>query len=176
MKMIGIAAIGRYPMRLRDMSGGRRMAATARAAARGLAQPRSPLAAPMSNRGQAAHGALFSGSSHAAGAPFRVKLFAYDDSLFIDDAYVIKGVPGRLLFHFLRLYAESGRCDFTNREVRLESALRLPDLKDNLETRLILLRRRLEERQTPVRLSRPGRGQIRLEVEGSPRLELIADN
>ncbi|MNJ77738.1 hypothetical protein D3C77_753090 [compost metagenome] len=84
-------------------------------------------------------------------------------------------MPGRLLFHFLRLYAESGRCDFTNREVRLESALRLPDLKDNLETRLILLRRRLEERQAPVRLSRPGRGQIRLEVEGSPHLEFIAD-
>lgn len=110
-----------------------------------------------------------------SGAPFRVKFFAYDDSLFIDETYVIKGVPGRLLFHFLRIYAESGRCDFTNREVRLESMLRLPDLKDNLETRLILLRRRLDERQTPVRLSRPGRGQIRLEVEGTPHLEFIAD-
>ena len=89
------------------------------------------------------------------------------------ETYVIKGVPGRLLFHFLRIYAESGRCDFTNREVRLQSTLRLPDLKDNLETRLILLRRRLDERRMPVRLSRPGRGQIRLEVEGNPQLELI---
>lgn len=226
--VIGIAAIGRHPVRLSDMSRGRRMAAAARASAHmdadryiplpGLAEPQSQLAAPMISRGKT-YGVIFTespdrfrfgpddeaaltliGGQLAAclrladreagdlpperpglqqprsGAPFRVKLFAYDDSLFIDDAYVIKGVPGRLLFHFLRLYAESGRCDFTNREVRLESALRLPDLKDNLETRLILLRRRLEERQTPVRLSRPGRGQIRLEVEGSPHLEFIADN
>lgn len=226
--VIGIAAIGRHPVRLSDMSRGRRMAAAARAAARldadryiplpGLAEPQSQLAAPMISRGRV-YGVLFTESpdrfrfgpddeaalaliggqlaaclrladreagdlpperpgvqSARSGAPFRVKLFAYDDSLFIDDAYIIKGVPGRLLFHFLRLYAESGRCDFTNREVRLESALRLPDLKDNLETRLILLRRRLEERQAPVRLSRPGRGQIRLEVTGNPHLEFIADN
>ena len=225
--VIGIAATGRRPVRLSDMSRGRRMAAAVRASARmdadrhiplpGLAEPQSQLAAPMINRGKV-YGVLFTespdrfrfgpddeaaltliGGQLAAclrladleagelsperpgarqplpGAPFRVKLFAYDDSLFIDETYVIKGVPGRLLFHFLRIYAESGRCDFTNREVRLESTLRLPDLKDNLETRLILLRRRLEERQTPVRLSRPGRGQIRLEVEGTPHLEFVAD-
>lgn len=225
--VIGIAATRGRPVRLSDMSRGRRMAAAVRASARidedryiplpGLAEPQSQLAAPMIARGKT-YGVLFTesperfrfgpddeaaltliGGQLAAslrladmeagelpperpgdqqplpGAPFRVKLFAYDDSLFIDETYVIKGVPGRLLFHFLRIYAESGRCDFTNREVRLESALRLPDLKDNLETRLILLRRRLDERQTPVRLSRPGRGQIRLEVEGSPHLEFIAD-
>lgn len=225
--VIGIAATRGRPVRLSDMSRGRRMAAAVRASARidadrhiplpGLAEPQSELAAPMIARGKT-YGVLFTesperfrfgpddeaaltliGGQLAAclrladmeagdlpperpgvpnplpGAPFRVKLFAYDDSLFIDETYVIKGVPGRLLFHFLRIYAESGRCDFTNREVRLESALRLPDLKDNLETRLILLRRRLDERQTPVRLSRPGRGQIRLEVEGSPLLEFIAD-
>jgi hypothetical protein len=223
--VIGIAASSGRPVRLSDMSRGRRMAAAVRASARidadryiplpGLAEPQSQLAAPMISRGKT-YGVLFTespdrfrfgpddeaaltliGGQLAAslrladmeagelpperpsdlqplpGAPFRVKLFAYDDSLFIDETYVIKGVPGRLLFHFLRIYAESGRCDFTNREVRLESALRLPDLKDYLETRLILLRRRLDERRMPVRLSRPGRGQIRLEVEGSPQLELI---
>lgn len=223
--VIGIAASSGRPVRLSDMSRGRRMAAAVRASARidadryiplpGLAEPQSQLAAPMISRGKT-YGVLFTesperfrfgpddeaaltliGGQLAAslrladmeagelpperpgdlqplpGAPFRVKLFAYDDSLFIDETYVIKGVPGRLLFHFLRIYAESGRCDFTNREVRLESTLRLPDLKDNLETRLILLRRRLDERRMPVRLSRPGRGQIRLEVEGSPHLELI---
>lgn len=226
--VIGNAALSRQPVRLSDMSRGRRMAAAVRASARmeadryiplpGLAEPQSQLAAPMISRGKA-YGVLFTESPdrfrfgtddeaalgliggqlaaclqladleageqpaqhpgiqpRSAGAPFRVKLFAYDDSLFIDEAYVIKGVPGRLLFHFLRVYAESGRRDFTNREIRLESALRLPDLKDNLETRLILLRRRLDERQAPVRLSRPGRGQIRLEVTGSPHLEIIADN
>ncbi|MBP6879125.1 MAG: GAF domain-containing protein [Phenylobacterium sp.] len=106
-----------------------------------------------------------------AGGDIRVKYFAHDDSLFLDDAYLIKGVPGRLLFHFLTVFAQTGRRDFTNREIRLEASLRLPGLKDNLETRLILLRRRLEEKGAPIRLSRPGRGQIRLELDGVPRLE-----
>ncbi|WP_312160526.1 hypothetical protein [Phenylobacterium sp.] len=58
---------------------------------------------------------------------------------------------------------------------RLEAGLRLPGLKDNLETRLILLRRRLDEKAAPIRLARPGRGQIRLEVTGTPRLEVVAN-
>jgi adenylate cyclase len=106
------------------------------------------------------------------GPAFRVRYFTHDDSLFIDDAYVIKGVPGRLLFHFLQAYVDGGRQDFTNREIRLDASLRLPDLKDNLETRLILLRRRLDEKMAPVRLSRPGRGRIRLELNGAPRLDV----
>ena len=109
-----------------------------------------------------------------AGGDIRVKYFAHDDSLFLDDAYLIKGVPGRLLFHFLTVFAQTGRRDFTNREIRLEPALKLPGLKDNLETRLILLRRRLEEKNAPIRLARPARGQIRLEINGAPRLEVVA--
>jgi len=87
---------------------------------------------------------------------------------------VIKGVPGRLLFRFLSLYAAEGRTEFTNREVRLDAALRLPDLKDNLETRLILLKRRLDEKACPVRIARPARGLIRLELDGTPTLESVA--
>lgn len=91
-----------------------------------------------------------------------------------DTAYIIKGVPGRLLFHFLTIAAETGRQDFTNREIRLDGTLRLPELKDNLETRLILLRRRLDERGAPVRLSRPGRGRIRLDLVARPVLEVVS--
>lgn len=109
----------------------------------------------------------------AGGAPLRVRYYRFDDSLFIDDAYIIKGVPGRLLYYFLKHHEETGRQDFTNREVRIDPALRLPDLKDNLETRLILLRRRLEEKQTPIRLLRPGRGEIRLELAARPVLEVV---
>jgi len=111
----------------------------------------------------------------AAALPgFHVKHYAFDDSVFIEDGYVIKGVPGRLLAYFLRKHLEDGRRIFTNREVRLDPALRLPELKDNLETRLILLRRRLDERGGPVRLARPGRGLIELVLEGTPHLETVS--
>jgi adenylate cyclase len=91
---------------------------------------------------------------------------AQDDSVFIDHEYLVKGVPGRLLAWMLNAYQASGRLDFSNREIRADGGLRLPELKDNLETRLLLLQRRLEDKQAPVRLLRPGRGRIRLEVNG----------
>jgi len=94
----------------------------------------------------------------------------FDDSIFIDGNYVIKGVAGRLLAFMLDQHLTSGRNEFTNREIRLDSGLRLPDFKDNLETRLLLLRRRLEEKRLPIRLIRLGRGRIGFEVEGRVRL------
>jgi len=79
-------------------------------------------------------------------------------------------VAGRLLVHLLRRYLREGRTEFTNREIRLTNKLRLPDYKDNLETRLLLLRRRLEEKAAPIQLIRTGRGRIRLWISGSPSL------
>lgn len=107
------------------------------------------------------------------GRPFRVKHHAFDDSVFIDNDYVIKGVPGRLLMFMLQTYQREGRRDYTNRELRLTSAIRLPDIKDNLESRLLLLRRRLDEKAAPVRLIQTGRGRIALQMAGSPLLEDI---
>ncbi|WP_274423840.1 GAF domain-containing protein [Chelativorans sp. YIM 93263] len=108
--------------------------------------------------------------SSPAGRPFRVVHHAYDDSVFIENEYLIKGVAGRLLIHLLRRYLQEGRTEFTNREIRLADELRLPDYKDNLETRLLLLRRRLEDKGAPVQLVRVGRGRIRLALAGSPLL------
>jgi adenylate cyclase len=113
------------------------------------------------------------GSGAMAGRPFNVVHHAYDDSVFIDNEYLIKGVPGRLLVHLIGLHLRDGRADFTNREMRLSDELRLPDFKDNLETRLLLLRRRLEEKASPIRLRRTGRGRFRLELSGPPLLETV---
>jgi GAF domain/Pyridoxamine 5'-phosphate oxidase len=94
-----------------------------------------------------------------------VRHYCFDDSIFVDDAYLIKGVPGRIFWKLVQLHAASGRTTFTNREIRLDASLRLPDIKDNLETRLILLRRRLAERCPFLRLVPSGRGQFRFEAD-----------
>ena len=100
----------------------------------------------------------------------RIRYYPSDDSVFIDDEYVIKGVPGRILYKLLQLHVDQHRQEFTNKEIRLDPTLRLPEYQDNLEARLILLRRRLEERTTTVRLDRVGRGRLRLSLSQPIRL------
>jgi adenylate cyclase len=100
-----------------------------------------------------------------------VKHYAEDDSVFIDDAYLIKGVAGRIFWRLLQSHVRTGRTDFTNKEIRLDRDLKLPDIKDNLEARLILLRRRLESRCDFLRLIRLRRGEFHLEVRRELTLE-----
>ncbi|MBS0374546.1 MAG: GAF domain-containing protein [Proteobacteria bacterium] len=99
-----------------------------------------------------------------SGAPASVRHYRENDSVFVGDDYLIKGVAGAILWKLLRDYAASGRTEFTNRELRLDPAIRLPELSENLEARLILLQRRLVERCAFVRLDRSERGRVRLVV------------
>lgn len=101
----------------------------------------------------------------------RVRFFAVDGSTFLDDEYLIKGVAGRILWSLLGHYDREGRTEFTNKEVRLDPTLELPDFRDNLESRLILLKRRLVEREAPLRIEKTGRGRFRLLVDGPLVLE-----
>ena len=91
--------------------------------------------------------------------------YAENDSVFVDDHYLIKGVAGSILWALLRDYADSGRTSFSNRELRLDPRIRLPDISDNLEARLILLGRRLVDHRAPIRIDKTGRGCFELRVE-----------
>jgi adenylate cyclase len=99
------------------------------------------------------------------GTPLAIRHYPTDNSVFIGDDYLIKGVAGAIFRKLVRDYLEQGRTDFTNRELRLDSSIRLPDITDNLEARLILLVRRLQERGSEVRIEKTGRGRFRLSVE-----------
>ena len=101
---------------------------------------------------------------NASVPPTHVRFFPADGSTFIDGDYLIKGVAGRLLWALLGHYEREGRVEFTNREVRLDPALELPEFRDNFESRLILLKRRLEERSAPIAIEKTGRGRFRLVV------------
>lgn len=99
------------------------------------------------------------------GHALRVRHYAENDSVFLEGDYLIKGVAGAIFWALVRDFTERGQCEFTNRELRLDARIRLPDISDNLEARLILLARRLVERKAPVRIERTGRGRFRLQVE-----------
>lgn len=94
----------------------------------------------------------------------RVKYFESDGSIFLDDEYLIKGVAGRILLRVLSNYAVDHRDEFCSKEIRLDPDVGLPALKDNLEARLIALRKRLLERTSAIRIDKTGRGRFRLEV------------
>lgn len=96
--------------------------------------------------------------------PLLVRRYARDNSVFLDEDYLIKGVAGAILWRLLQTYTREGRVDFSNRELRRDPAIGLPDVTDNLEARLILLAKRLAERGGALRLEKTGRGRLRLHV------------
>jgi adenylate cyclase len=98
------------------------------------------------------------------GEPLAVAYYQADDSVFVDDAYVVKGVPGRILWKLLREHETDGRTSFTNRELRLDERLGLPAGNDNLEARLLVLRKRLTALECGITLERVDRGRLSLGV------------
>jgi adenylate cyclase len=93
-----------------------------------------------------------------------VRHYAADHSMFIDCDYLIKGVAGAILWKLLTIYAREARTRFTNRELRLDPQIGLPEFADNLEARLALLKRRLEDRSSVLRIEKEGRGRFRLTI------------
>ncbi|GIZ51664.1 GAF domain-containing protein [Noviherbaspirillum aridicola] len=105
------------------------------------------------------------------GTPVIVRHYAENDSVFLDGDYLIKGVAGSILWTLLQDYAARQRVEFSNRELRVDPRIRLPGVSDNLEARLVLLGRRLVEREAPLRIEKTGRGRFRLQVDRPLRLQ-----
>lgn len=99
------------------------------------------------------------------GALLTVRHFAANDSVFLDDDYLIKGVAGAILWALLNDFTRRGRTGFTNKGLRVDSRIRLPGASDNLEARLVLLQRRLAERNVGIAIGKTGRGRFALTVE-----------
>jgi hypothetical protein len=107
------------------------------------------------------------------GDPILVRHYAANDSVFIDGHYLIKGVAGAILWKLLRDHAQDGRTEFSNRELRLDTSIGLPELGDNLEARLLLLRRRLAEHGDKLGIEKTGRGRFRLVLARPVQLEAV---
>lgn len=115
-----------------------------------LADAAPPAAAAAGNRRPEGPGA------QAGGAALQLRRFQSNDSVFVNDSYLIKGVAGAIFWKLVTDHVRQGRTEFSNRELRLDPAIHLPDVTDNLEARLLLLQRRLAEHGPHIRIEKPG--------------------
>lgn len=108
------------------------------------------------------------------GPPLTIRYYPENGSVFFGCDYLIKGVAGHILWSLVQDYSTQGKDSFSNRELRLDPRLRLPDVSDNLEARLLLLARRLAERDCGVQIAKTGRGHFRLCVARPLQVQTIS--
>lgn len=106
-----------------------------------------------------------------SGLVVTVRRYRATDSIFLGEDDLNKGVAGAIFWRLTSEYLRTGRTEFTNRELRLDPAIRLPPTSENLEARLILLQRRLAERCAFAGIEKTGRGRFRPCVSGPLHLE-----
>ena len=114
-------------------------------------------------------------SVSAAARPQTIRWHSSDSTVFLDDAYLVRGVAGAILWKLVQTHLRSGRRTFTNAELRASPELHLPQRNHNLEVRLTVLEQRLEKANAAVRLDRTSRGQVVLEVRRPIALKAVDD-
>lgn len=108
-------------------------------------------------------------------SPVAVHYYSSDGSVFLDTHYLIKGVAGALFWKMVRDHQHEDRREFSLRELRLAGhELHLPEVQDNLGARMLLLQRRLVERDAAVRIVKVGRGRFGLDVLRPLRLQQVS--
>ncbi|TFZ00275.1 hypothetical protein [Ramlibacter humi] len=95
--------------------------------------------------------------------PIKIRRFPRNDVIFVNGEYLIKGLAGVIFWKVIQDYHRLGRTEFSNLELRLELSQTHPEKAENLESRLVMLIRRLADFKD-LRIERIARGKIRLVV------------